>query len=173
MIEIYTDGACSGNPGPGGFGVAVYKDGELIKTISKRTEDTTNNREELKAIITALELIPSFSPIENFTDIKNYFIVEQIRIYSDSSYCVNICNDWIYTWESNNWTRAKGKPIENLDLIKNLYKHLIKDYKSFIVFIEKIPGHSGIEGNEMADKLARGLIKPDVEELSLRAAPRK
>ena len=166
MIEIYTDGACSGNPGPGGFGVAVYKDGELIKTISKRTEDTTNNREELKAIITALELIPSFPTTKSFA-------AEQIKIYSDSSYCVNICNDWIYTWESNNWTRAKGKPIENLDLIKNLYEHLIKDYESFIVFIEKIPGHSGIEGNEMADKLARGLIKPDVKELSLRAAPRK
>ena len=161
MITIYTDGACSGNPGSGGFGVVVYEDEKLITSFSKYTKETTNNREELKAIISALEFVSTLPSKESFT-------VEEIKIYSDSAYCVNICNNWIYSWEKNNWTRSKGQKIENLDLIQNLYKYLIKDNEAFVISIEKVPGHSGIEGNELADKLARGLIKPDAEEFSFR-----
>lgn len=152
-IEYYTDGACSGNPGPGGFAV-VRLAKEYIPSIgveklfipfyyNKYFENTTNNRMELEAIIYALKTCS--------IGYTNYHYI----IYSDSAYVVNICNDWIWKWADNNWKRAKNKPIENLDLITELY-HILLELKenNFTFEIKKCNGHSGILENELADALA-------------------
>lgn len=151
MRIFYTDGACKGNPGPGGFGVVelvetyreTYED--YIKNInigfkhSGQCENTTNNREELKAIITVFELAAA--------DEDNEYI-----IYSDSAYAVNIINSWIHNWARNNWVNSKGNIVENLDLIKTLYKYVSINF--FNCQVKKINGHAGIIGNELADALA-------------------
>ena len=108
---IYTDGSCQKNPGPGGFGVVVLDDNEnLIRQYSERCENTTNNREELKAILWAFL---KYGNKEN-----------QIIIYSDSAYCVNTLTNWMFSWEKNNWKKSDNKTPENLDLIKPFFKHL-------------------------------------------------
>lgn len=145
---FYTDGACKGNPGPGGFGVielvSITKDAyeEYVNVAfkySEQCEDTTNNREELKAIITVFELAAA--------DENNEYI-----IYSDSAYAVNIINSWIHNWARNNWINSKGNIVENLDLIKTLYKYINTNF--FNCQVKKINGHAGILGNELADALA-------------------
>ena len=148
---FYTDGACKGNPGPGGFGVVelvsttreTYED--YIENInigfkhSEQCEDTTNNREELKAIITVFELAAA--------DKNNKYI-----IYSDSTYAVNIVNDWIFNWAKNNWVNSKGNVVENLDLIQTLYKYVTTEF--FNCQVLKCKAHVGEVGNELADALA-------------------
>ena len=140
MIEIYTDGACKGNPGPGGYGVIIFKDNILVNAIQQQFDYTTNNKMELSAILHALAII------------NNDYFLEKCIIYSDSSYCVNIANDWIYTWAKNNWMNSKQQQIENIDLVQNLYSYV----NGFCKFtIQKIKGHSGLIGNELADAAAR------------------
>ena len=117
-INIYTDGSSRGNPGPGGFGVVAFiHDNENFPdySYSESTENTTNNREELKAILHVFELADKNPNL--------YYI-----IMSDSAYCVNTINDWIFKWSNNNWKRSNNQPVENLDLIQSLYKYLIKDF---------------------------------------------
>ena len=145
IINIYTDGGCSGNPGPGGFGVAAFQNDKLIYEYNKMCSNTTNNREELKAILHAFEL--------SQTIYKNNICY----INSDSAYCVNICNNWIFNWYNNNWKRSKGKDIENLDLIKSLYKYITLDF--FNCQVIKTKGHANILGNELADALATNNIR--------------
>lgn len=153
MIEIFTDGSSKGNPGPGGFGVVILKknikdeceNSNMVKTTLKYSyheacENTTNNREELKAILHAFELAQT-----KFKD-------ETCLIYSDSAYCVNICNNWIYSWAKNGWKNSKKKTVENLDLVQNLYKYLTIDF--FNCQVCKCNGHDGIIENELADALA-------------------
>lgn len=140
---IYTDGSCQKNPGPGGFGVIVVENDTVIAAHSERTNDTTNNREEMKAIIYALENYGAkdgdfFCPI----------------VYSDSSYCVNSFTNWINGWKANGWVRAGGKKLENLDLIQT-YDMLRQEFK---IDLRKIKGHNGILYNELADGLATGQI---------------
>lgn len=139
MITIYTDGSCLGNPGPGGFGVIVVKDGKVLAVHSESSCNTTNNREEMKAIIYALE---------NYGAKSDDFFCPVV--YSDSSYCVNSFTSWINKWKANGWTRAGGKKLENLDLIQ-IYDMLSKDYK---IDLRKIKGHAGEIYNELADALA-------------------
>lgn len=148
MITIYTDGSCSGNPGPGGFGVVVVKDNRVIKSHQEQENSTTNNRMEMKAIIWALE---------NYGSPKDRIIMDSTPIvYSDSAYCVNSFTNWIKGWKANGWTRAKGKKLENLDLIKRYDELTCQGYK---IDLRKIAGHAGHEWNEMADGLATGRIK--------------
>lgn len=145
MIKFYCDGACKGNPGPGGFGVISLQDNSVFYSYSEHCEQTTNNREELKAILHIFEISALYEG-------------EPIVIYSDSAYCVNIINDWIYKWANNNWKNSKGKEIENLDLIQQIYKYINIDF--FSCQVVKIKGHVGILENELADALAtRDLIK--------------
>lgn len=142
-MTIYTDGACRGNPGPGGFGVVIFdpvKVNEIKHVYRESSEYTTNNREELKAILYAM----------NYVD--DFFLENPVLILSDSAYCVNILNDWIFKWAQNGWKRKDNQPIENLDLIKELYKKVSQDFYHCQVY--KIPGHSGCIGNELADALA-------------------
>ena len=140
---IYTDGACRGNPGPGGYGVVVIdqKNNCIIKTFSETCLNTTNNREELKAIIKAFEIINELQLEE-----KN------ICIFSDSAYAVNMINNWIWTWAKNNWKNSKKKEVENIDLVKIIFNYINKNY--FDCQVKKINGHAGILGNELADALA-------------------
>lgn len=143
MIKIYTDGSCRGNGkanSSGGFGVAILKDDKLIYKYGEQCEGTTNNREELKAILHALELT------------QTRFKSEECYIYSDSAYCVNMCRDWIWTWHSRGWVRAKNQPIENLDLVQAIYSYLTIEFNNFTIW--KVSGHAGEIGNEIADALA-------------------
>ena len=141
---IYTDGSCVGNGkavNSGGFGVIVLdNDEKLIYNYNKRCENTTNNREELKALIHALKLS------------QTVFKDEICVIYSDSAYVVNMCNEWIRNWARNNWLNSKKVTVENVDLVKQIYNYIILDYPNFQ--ITKVPGHSGVLGNELADAMA-------------------
>ena len=150
MIEIYTDGSAKNNGSEnncGGFGVAALIEDSSAKngfridyTISQQLDNVTNNQMELKALIFALAATQ--------TRYKN----EKCIIKSDSAYCVNMFNDWIYNWHRNGWTRAKNQPIENLDLVKQIWEYCKLEWPNFTV--EKISGHSGLLGNELADALA-------------------
>lgn len=138
---IYVDGACSGNGSAdavGGFGVVVLDDNEnLITTYSKRNEKTTNNREELRAIIYALIKYGKQRPIP--------------IVYSDSAYAVNTLLQWCWSWMERGWIKSDNKPPENLDLIKAYTKFWSEGYK---IELRKCAGHRGLKWNEMADKLA-------------------
>lgn len=142
MIMFYTDGSCRKNPGPGGFGVVVMNDQEpnVIKyTYSEQCEHTTNNREELKAILHAFEIIE-----------KEH--IKEATVYSDSAYCVNMLNEWIFNWAKNDWKNSKKQTVENIDLVQSLYKYVTKNY--FYCQVMKVKGHNGNVYNELADALA-------------------
>ena len=134
-VEIFTDGACSGNPGPGGYGAILrYKVTE--KEISGGSENTTNNRMELLAVIEALKLL------------KEPCIVQ---LYSDSQYVCNAFNlGWVEKWKAKNWMRTKSEPVKNPDLWKELYD-LCQKHK---VTYNWVKGHHGHPENERCDRLA-------------------
>lgn len=144
MVKIYTDGSCRGNGqenSEGGWGVVVFNELSVCDYYyGEYCEDTTNNREELKAMLYALELTQ--------TKYKQH----KCNIYSDSAYVVNMCREWIWNWQSRGWTRAGNQPIENLDLVKQIYNYLIIEFHNFTIW--KIKGHSGELGNEIADAIA-------------------
>lgn len=146
---IYTDGACSGNGkqnSKGGFGIVVYDNNKnLIDAYSHYEENTTNNIQELKAILRTMLLYGSKT-----SDIP--------LVYSDSAYCVNTFNEWMFSWQRNNWRKSNKKPPENLELIKVYWEHYQKGYR---IELRKIKGHNGYEGNELADQLATGKIIPE------------
>ena len=139
-VIIYTDGACSGNPGPGGWG-AILMAGENKKEISGGKKDTTNNVMELTAALEALKLLKY--PCE-------------VDLYSDSAYLVNgFDKGWIYNWNKNNWKTSNKEPVKNkelwLELIELTNKHKVK-------FI-KVKGHSTNELNNRCDYLATTAAK--------------
>ncbi|MBO5142496.1 MAG: ribonuclease HI [Clostridia bacterium] len=139
-VIIYTDGACSGNPGKGGWG-AILMFGEHKKEISGAEQETTNNRMELTAPIEALKLL------------KKPCIV---KIYSDSAYLVNAFSQgWIYNWQKNGWKTADKKDVKNKELWEEIYKYT-KIHK--IEWI-KVKGHSDNEFNNQCDKMAVNAIK--------------
>lgn len=143
MIKMYCDGSSKDNGkenNMGGYGLVVFRDDTLVYHYGEQCMDTTNNREELKALIHALQLTQS-----KFKD-------EICVIYSDSAYVVNMCNDWIRNWARNGWMNSKKVTVENLDLVQQIYSYIILDFPNFQ--ISKVPGHSGIFGNELADAIA-------------------
>ena len=139
-VIIYTDGACSGNPGPGGWGtVLMYKDAK--KEISGGEKNTTNNIMELTAVVEGLKLLKY--PCE-------------VDLYSDSAYVVNAFNQgWIYNWKKNNWKTADKKDVKNKEIWQELYE-LTRTHK--VTFI-KVKGHSDNEFNNRCDELARNAIQ--------------
>ena len=150
---IYTDGSCVGNGksvNSGGFGVVVLdNDEKLLYNYSKRCENTTNNREELKAIL--------YSFLNHGINIYNTTGTQSVPVvYSDSSYCVNTFNTWMFNWANNNWIKSDKKTPENLDLIQAYYDWYQKGYR---IDLRKIKGHAGHKWNEMADQLATGVLK--------------
>ena len=146
---IYTDGSAHPNPGPGGFGVVVLDNNEnLWYTYSKQSAGTTNNREELKAILYAF--------INHGVKLNDWNIDVPI-VYSDSNYCVQTFNEWMFNWAKNGWIKSDKKTPENLDLIQAYYEWYQKGYR---IDLRKIKGHTGHKWNEMADGLATGRIAP-------------
>jgi ribonuclease HI len=134
VVEIYTDGACSGNPGHGGWGV-LLKFRNTTKEIYGFEFDTTNNRMELLAAIKGLEALN-----------KNC----KVRIYTDSKYLQDGITKWIHQWIKNNWRKSDNRLVKNADLWQNLYE-LTQKYD---ITWEWVKGHSSNLGNQVADKLA-------------------
>lgn len=134
-IEIYTDGACSGNPGKGGWGaILVYKG--IEKEIFGGSADTTNNRMELTAVIEALKCLKE--PCN-------------VKVTTDSKYvCDGINKGWVYSWKKNNWRKSDKKPALNVDLWEELL-NLLEKHKVEFVWVK---GHNGHPYNERCDKLA-------------------
>ena len=133
MIEIFTDGACSGNPGPGGWGVLIIENGDEQELFGGEPE-TTNNRMEMQAVIEALKATTG-----------------PVILYTDSQYVKNGITDWIKGWKRNGWKTAAKKPVKNKDLwieIDDLADGRSIDWRW-------VKGHAGHEGNERADELAR------------------
>lgn len=139
-VIIYTDGACSGNPGPGGWGaVLIY--GDKRKEISGAEARTTNQRMELTAAIAALKALKE--PC-------------RVRLYSDSAYLVNAFRQgWLERWQKNGWLTAKKEPVENRDLWQELLKQTSRHQVEWL----KVKGHGDNTENNRCDELARAAIK--------------
>jgi ribonuclease HI len=139
-VDAYTDGACKGNPGPGGWGVLLVYGGHR-KELSGGEAQTTNNRMELQAVIEALKSLKRSA---------------RVRIHTDSQYVHKGISEWISGWKRKGWKTADGKPVKNQDLWKELDGLSV----SHTVQWKWVKGHAGHPGNEAADKLANeGVMK--------------
>jgi ribonuclease HI len=139
VIEIYTDGACRGNPGRGGW-AALLLSGEHEREISGAEEHTTNNRMELTAVIRALEALKR--PV-------------QARLYTDSEYVRRGVTEWLAAWKVRGWRTADRKPVKNRDL----WQRLDELNASHHIEWHWVPGHAGVPGNERVDRLANEAIE--------------
>ena len=139
-IKIYTDGACSGNPGKGGWAAIILDSNANQSDISGSEKNTTNNRMELMAPIMALKKIK---------------LKSNVIIFTDSTYVKNGITEWIKKWENNGWKNANKKPVKNKDLWIKL-NDLCKEYK---IDWKWIKGHSNNEYNDLADDLATRAIQ--------------
>ncbi|NNF70599.1 MAG: ribonuclease HI [Rhodobacteraceae bacterium] len=144
-LTAYTDGACSGNPGPGGWGaLMIARDGDTVlreRELSGGAPDTTNNRMELLAAISALEALSRPSAI---------------TIVTDSAYVKNGVTGWIHGWKRNGWKTSNKKPVKNVDL----WQRLDEAQARHDVTWEWVKGHAGHPENERADELAKAGMKP-------------
>lgn len=144
-VEIYTDGACSGNPGAGGWG-AILRYGKIEKELSGGEQETTNNRMELTAVIEALKALKK--PCN-------------ITLYTDSRYVMDGVNEWMPNWKVNGWrTSNKKTPVKNIDLWQFL-ESLLEIHKIKWIWVK---GHNGHPENERVDKLARDEAKSRISE---------
>ena len=137
---IYTDGACSGNPGPGGWGAVIFDNENKQKNISGSEENTTNNRMELSAAIMALKEVNKNS---------------EITIYTDSTYVKNGISEWVLKWRENGWKNSNKEPVKNKDLwekLDNLCEQNTINWKW-------VKGHASNKYNNLADELATKAIK--------------
>lgn len=138
QVSIYTDGACSGNPGPGGWGALLIY-GEQAKELSGGEAETTNNRMEMMAVIMGLKHLKE--PCE-------------VTIYTDSKYVLQGMTEWIKGWKAKGWKTADKKPVKNVDL----WQELEKQTAAHRVRWQWVKGHAGHAENERADALARAAI---------------
>ena len=139
-VEIYTDGACSGNPGPGGWGALLRLGGEA-RELSGGEPATTNNRMEITAAIQALEALRRPS---------------QVRLYTDSTYLKDGITKWIHAWKQRGWKTAGKKPVKNVDLWQALEAASARHQVEWVW----VRGHAGHDDNERADVLARQGMAP-------------
>ena len=148
-VRIFTDGACSENPGPGGW-AAVFNTSDKCYTISGNEQLTTNNRMELRAVIETYKKIIRLFKKNQRRDIE-------YDIYSDSAYVVNTINrNWLEVWQTNNWQTTKGDDVKNKDLWQEFNELRFTTMRLGIgVTLNKIKGHSGNTFNELVDKLAK------------------
>ncbi len=137
-IEIYTDGACRGNPGPGGW-AALMRYGQHEKTLSGATLDTTNNRMELLAPISALNALQEAC---------------QVDLYTDSQYVQKGISEWLPGWKKNGWRKSDRKPVKNVDL----WQQLDAAASRHVIIWHWVKGHSGHPENELVDRLANEAI---------------
>jgi ribonuclease HI len=141
VVEIYTDGACSGNPGPGGWGAVLSYGGRSKELSGGEAAPTTNNRMELMAAIQALESLKRPS---------------KVRLHTDSSYLRNGITGWLASWKRNGWKTASRQPVKNEDLWRRLDAAAAKHDVQWLW----VKGHAGDPGNERADALAnRGMAE--------------
>ena len=138
-VEIYTDGACSGNPGPGGWGAILRYNG-VEKELSGAEAETTNNRMELMAAIVALETLKR--PCS-------------VHLHTDSKYVMHGITEWMHNWKKNGWKTAAKKPVKNAEL----WQRLDEATKRHKIKWEWVKGHAGHAENERADELARTAIR--------------
>ena len=138
--KIYTDGACSGNPGPGGWGAVIIDQDDKQKNISGSEKNTTNNRMELLAAIMSLKKIKTNS---------------EVVIFTDSTYVKNGITEWMKNWKKNGWKNSSKKPVKN----KDLWVKLDKLCEANNVSWKWVKGHSTNEFNNLADELATKAIK--------------
>ena len=134
-IKVYTDGACKGNPGPGGWGALII-DGESKTELYDGSQNTTNNQMEMQAAIEALEHLKGTSKL--------------IKLYTDSNYLRQGITEWIIKWKSNNWRTASKKPVAN----KELWMKVDELSNALNIEWNWVKGHDGNPGNERADYLA-------------------
>lgn len=148
-VTVYADGACSGNPGPGGWG-AILRWGDTTKEIFGYEFLTTNNQMELMAVIEALKTLKTKCKVEIFTD---------------SQYVKNGITEWIHNWVRKSWRKNNNEPVKNVDLWQKLYKEAQKHD----IIWHWVRGHSGNKGNEIADALAVKGKKIAIEEAKCRS----
>lgn len=148
ISKVYTDGACSGNPGPGGWGVVVYFDNNTVHELGGFELETTNNRMELQAAIAALDFI------------ERYPTTDGVQLYTDSEYVKKGATQWLAGWKRKNWKTSQGKPVLNRDLWQTL------DQKQPArVQWHYVRGHSGDPGNERCDTIARNFALTHTSDL--------
>lgn len=138
-LVVYTDGACKGNPGPGGFGAHFNYDGQNYQIFGGEKE-TTNNQMELKAVIVSLEFIR-----------KELGYSQSVSVYSDSNYVLKGLKEWLPGWKRNNWKTASKQPVKNKELWERL-DQVVSSFSELNTFWVK--GHANDPGNEKADELA-------------------
>jgi ribonuclease HI len=142
---FYTDGSAHPNPGPGGYGIVGMEGDKVCYMRSKQFKGpVTNNEMEIKAILYVM--LVHGSP-NNF---------HPPIVYSDSAYCVNMFNDWIFNWARKGWVKSDKKPPENLELVQAYYDLYQKGHR---IDLRKIKGHNNNRGNELADQLATGKVQ--------------
>ncbi|MEA5553386.1 ribonuclease HI [Anabaena cylindrica UHCC 0172] len=153
IIEsIYTDGACTGNPGPGGWGVVVYFQDGSIHEMGDASRHTTNNKMEMQAAIAALQFLETSGQTQS------------IILYTDSEYLINSVTKWMSGWKKKGWKKSDGKPVQNQDLLETL-----DQLNSRLVKWQHVRGHSGNIGNERCDVIARSFASgkiPSLQQLS-------
>jgi ribonuclease HI len=152
IASIYTDGACTGNPGPGGWGVVAYFTDGAVHEMGDAASHTTNNKMEMQAAIAALKYFHASGQ------------AEPITLYTDSEYLINCVTKWLPGWKKRGWKKADGKPVQNQDLLEILDQLNTKQ-----VNWQHVRGHSGNIGNERCDVIARSYASgqiPSLHELS-------
>ena len=155
--SIYTDGACSGNPGPGGWGSVIYFTDGSCHEIGGAVSQTTNNRMELQAAIAILEFL------------QNKALPKSVPLYTDSEYVRNGITKWLVGWKRKGWKTAKGQPVLNQDLWQQL-----DQLNDACIDWRYIRAHAGHEGNERCDQIARAFAQsqtPDLNQMTAMAAP--
>lgn len=144
-VDLYTDGACSYNPGPGGYGIVLIYKG-VVKEFSGFSDSTTNNKMELMAVIEGLKKLKEKC---------------SVTIYTDSSYVLNAFEkDWLVNWQKNNWRTANKKPVQNVELWLELMDQIAKHTVTWV----KVKGHSDNFYNNRCDELARKEIENNAKQ---------
>lgn len=151
--KIYTDGACTGNPGPGGWGVVIYFTDGSTHEIGDAFPQTTNNRMEMQAAIAALQFL------------KNSSQTDPVTLYTDSEYLINCVTKWVKGWKKKGWKKSDGSPVLNQDLLE-----ILDELNSPQIKWEYVRGHAGNFGNERCDAIARAYANgktPSLQQLTL------
>jgi ribonuclease HI len=159
ITNLYTDGACSGNPGPGGWGTVAYFEDGSCHELGGRDSATTNNRMEMQAAISALQFFVGTSQ------------TEQCILYTDSEYLIKGITQWVKGWKKKGWKTAAGKPVLNQDLWETLdaLDRQVQSQTKVPVSWQHVRGHSGNAGNERCDTIARGFSSGQPPQLRQRS----
>lgn len=150
-LIIYSDGACRGNPGPGGWAAVIVKNNSQIVELGGYEQSTTNNAMEIRGILESLDYAVNDRP-------------DKIIVYSDSSYVLNAITKWIYGWQKNGWKSSEGKDVANQNDWKHIYLSIQK-LKGTEISWNYVRGHTGVPGNERCDKLSVSFSYGDVMHL--------